>query len=279
MKLFLTAIAILFFVFSGVSKDARSPGVKHHKGNQTTKPIAKNKEKMVNSSIFFLPSLKVGEKHGNIFSRTMAFSGKDFKAAAKRASGTCVYTVNDNNPSGPIFDTYYNYDGAVEGNSKVMVTENGSKNGKPDGKEIYNNTDGSGLLFNSLIWGTPPKQLQEGTKWTVNIDVPWELGGVGQQTVTVMEIDEAHHMIRLEREGTSEGFFDHDLKELDITNDGKNLHVQVIPGTAHWKGHTTFKNGLVISDELMVTRPVTLTAENQKFDANEREYILLNEMP
>jgi len=279
MKAFFLLSGILLTSLCGYAKNTLPARTYHHHRRPVPGTYKGNKIKMVKSSIFFLPSLKVGEKHGNIFSRAISFSGKDFKAAAKRVSGTCIYTVNDNNPIKPVFDTYYNYDGAVEGNSKIMVMDNGSKNGAPDSKETYNNTDGSGLLFNSLIWGNPPKQLQEGTQWTINMDIPWELGGIGRQTVTVLEIDEAHHTIRLEREGTSQGFFDHDLKELEIVNNGKNLKVQITPGAAHWKGHTTFKNGLVISDELLVSRPVTLTAENQRFDGEEREYILLNEMP
>jgi hypothetical protein len=265
------------FFFPVYSKN--NPDAEVRKAKKGLSKRAKEKAKRGQQQCFLTPLLKTGDKLSNVFCRTMAFSGKDFKTVTKRASGTCIYTVIDNNPLKPVFETYYNYDGAVEGHSKIAVIENGSKQGKPDGKEFYNNTDGSGVMFNSLIWGNPPKQLRKGDNWNVNIAVPWELGGAGEQTIRVLEIDPVNQVIRLEREGTCTGYYDHDLKEIDIEKDGKTLHVQVLPGQSHWKGHTTFKNGLVISDELMVIRPVTLISGNEKFEANEREYILLNEMP
>lgn len=55
--------------------------------------------------------------------------------------------------------------------------------------------------------------------------------------------------------------------------------MNLTPGAAHWIGYTSFKNGLVISDELMVSLPVTLAAGDLRYTATQREYILLNEMP
>ena len=55
--------------------------------------------------------------------------------------------------------------------------------------------------------------------------------------------------------------------------------MNITPGTATWTGYTTFKNGIVMADELLVTRPVTLTTDSLHFTASEREYILLNAMP
>jgi hypothetical protein len=54
----------------------------------------------------------------------------------------------------------------------------------------------------------------------------------------------------------------------------------VVPGASRWIGYTTFREGVVISDELIVERPLTLTAEGLgSVAASEREYILLNAMP
>jgi hypothetical protein len=134
-------------------------------------------------------------------------------------------------------------------------------------------------MFNSLIWGTPPAKIKTGDTWEVVIPQPWELGGAGKQKITVMEIDENDHMVRLKREGSSEGFYDNDARQITITKDATPVKVAVNPGSSHWIGYTIFKNGLVVSDELMVSRPVTLSADNIKMDAFEREYILLNAMP
>ncbi|HZX58797.1 MAG TPA: hypothetical protein VFE54_08730, partial [Mucilaginibacter sp.] len=230
-----------------------------------------------NSNIFFKLDVKPGDKLGNIFSRTISYKSADFSELVFRAAGTGVYTVVDNNSSAPVFNGVFRYDGRPESSSKVEVSDNG-KTVSYDGKSATN-TDGSGVLFNSLIWGNPPATIHKGDSWKVNIPQAWELGGPGMQTVTVLDIDDVNHTIRLKREGNSEGFFDNDIKQLSVTKDGKVIKMDVTPGSSHWVGYTTFKNGLVISDELMTTRSVVLTADNLKFEAQQREYILLNAMP
>jgi hypothetical protein len=55
--------------------------------------------------------------------------------------------------------------------------------------------------------------------------------------------------------------------------------MDVTPCTAHWIGYTTFKNGVILNDELLVSRPVILSNDSLYFIAKEREYILLNAMP
>jgi len=231
-----------------------------------------------NSSAYFKLDLKKDEKIGNVFSRTISFKGEGFTEVVHRVGGTGIYTVVDPNPDKPAFTGVFRYDGRPEISNKVEISEHG-KVCRYDGKEITN-TDGSGVLFNSFIWGTPPADLHPGDTWTVNIAQPWELGGPGLQTVSVMEADPANHTIRLKREGKGSGFFDNDMHQLMVTTkDGKTVKMDITPGDSHWTGYTTFKNGLVISDELVVTRPVTLTSDGLKFTASQREYILLNEMP
>jgi len=47
-----------------------------------------------------------------------------------------------------------------------------------------------------------------------------------------------------------------------------------------WTGYTTFREGVVVSDELLVQRPVTFVSnELSRMAGSEREYILLNAMP
>ena len=231
----------------------------------------------VSSKKFFSLNVKEGDKLGNIFSRTISYQGDGFTELVFRAGGTGVYTVVDNNPVKPVFQGVFRYDGRPESNYKVEVSDDGktvSYNGKSS-----TNTDASGVLFNALIWGSPPEKIGVGDTWTVNIPQPWELGGAGQQKVTVLGIDENNNTVYLMREGTSDGYYDNDAKQLSINKEGKAIRLDVIPGTSHWVGYTTFKNGFVISDELLVTRSIKLTAENVKVDAFEREYILLNAMP
>jgi hypothetical protein len=72
---------------------------------------------------------------------------------------------------------------------------------------------------------------------------------------------------------------DNDIKQLSINKDGKATKMDIVPGSSHWIGYTIFKNGMVVSDELMVTRPITLNSDSLSFKAEQREYILLNEMP
>jgi len=96
----------------------------------------------------------------------------------------------------------------------------------------------------------------------------------------VISVDTANHSITLRREGRGEGFFADDKKQIPIVKNGTTYTVDVVPGSAHWDGYTTFREGVVISDELLVERPVTLSsAEVGKIPASEREYILLNAMP
>ncbi|MFB9844139.1 hypothetical protein [Mucilaginibacter ginsenosidivorans] len=242
---------------------------KHNKENHARKSY--------NSAGFFKLDVKTGEKLGNIFSRTISYKSADFPEIVFRAGGTGVYTVINNSPLNPVFDGVFRYDGRAESHSKVEMHDNG-KTVNYDGTSMTN-TDGSGVLYNSLIWGIPPAKISEGNSWKMNIPQAWELGGAGEQTITVLDIDAANHTVRLKREGEGDGFYDNDRKRLNVTRDGKVTPMDIAPGRSHWVGYTTFKNGLIISDELMVKRSVTLTSADLRFTADQREYILLNSMP
>jgi hypothetical protein len=238
-------------------------------GAQTTKQY--------NSDDFFKLKTTVGQKLGNIFSRTISYKSADFSEQVFRAAGTGIYIVTKADPTAPEFEGTFRYDGRPESHSKVIMTDWG-KTVNYDGT-ASTNTDGSGVLYNSLIWGKPPVKIGKGDTWQVTISQPWELGGPGVQTVTVIDIDAANHTVRLKREGSGDGFYDGDKHELTITKDGKQIKMDIAPDTTHWIGYTTFQNGLVISDELMSTRDVTLLGDSTKFNARQREYILLNAMP
>jgi hypothetical protein len=60
--------------------------------------------------------------------------------------------------------------------------------------------------------------------------------------------------------------------------DGEKVKMDIVPGRSTWSGYTTFKNHIIISDELLVTRPISLKNDSLNFSARQREYILLNAM-
>ena len=226
---------------------------------------------------YFTLKLAKGDSLANIYSRAIAYSGDDFSPVVYRVSGSSVYKVVDNNPSKPVFNERDLYDGQPESKAVSIIGLDGS--GNYDGKAFVNSS-ASGLLYSELIWGPVHPVIHEGDSWKVTISQPWELGGPGTQVVKVITLDERHQTVTLQREGDSEGFFDSDQKKIPITTkDGKKVIMDVTPGTAHWTGYTTFRNGVVQSDELLVTRTVTLSGEGLEFKAKEREYILLNSMP
>jgi hypothetical protein len=240
---------------------------------------SKLKQKTGNASSdwYFKPEFKKGETFGNIYSRAIAYSGDGFTDLVQRVSGSSTYTVIDNNYLKPVFTETDLYDGRPE--SKGTATIEASGKGSYD-EHTFVNTSASGLLYSELVWGKLPAVIHEGDSWTVAIKQPWELGGPGMQTITVMQMDEKHHTIMLKREGSSEGFYDRDAKQLTVTTkDDKKIKMDLTPGISHWTGYTIFKNGVVISDELLVTRPISLKTDSLNFSGKQREYILLNAMP
>lgn len=229
------------------------------------------------SGAYLTPQFKTGEWYGTLFSRTIALSSHDFPAMVFRISGTGSYEVTGNDEQGPAFDAVFLYDGRPEDKSKIAFRDGGRTLVYNDKPAV--NTDASGLTYNPLLWGVPPATLAKGTSWEVELQQPWELGGAGHQQVKVIDADPGSQTIRLKREGHGDGFFAGDQQELEIMKDGKRLRVKVLPEKSHWTGYTTFKNGIVISDELMVVRPLILQADSVKFSATQRQYILLNQMP
>ncbi len=226
---------------------------------------------------YLMPQLAKGDSLANIYSRTITYSGDSFAPLVFRISGTSTYQVTDNNPLKPVFQEADLYDGRPISRSVSVIGLDGNNTYQD---KTYTNTSASSLLYNELIWGPIPASVREGDTWQNKITIPWELGGVGTQTVKVISIDEQHQTITLQREGHSEGPHDNDPKQLDITTlEGKKLRLQLKTGTSHWTGITTFRKGIVISDELIVTRPVLLSDKDAKFNGYHREYILLNAMP
>ncbi|HKR76134.1 MAG TPA: hypothetical protein VJR95_05675 [Rhodanobacter sp.] len=224
------------------------------------------------------PDFRTGASFGNVFSRTIAIRAPGFDEAVRRVSGTATYRVTDAALAPPRLHIDYRYDGRPAGSGAVELPDGGATNCY-DGK-CAPNTDASGLAYNPRLWGPPPATLKLGQHWTVDIAGPWELGPAGRQTVTVVALDPASHTVTLEREGSGDGAWLDEKPQLTLTRDGQPRELARQAGRTHWHGYTTFRDGIVLSDELVSTRQVTLTsARYGHIKATERQYILLNAMP
>jgi len=260
------------FILIGLTLPAHSQKIKPDPLNQ-----ANAKKRPANSDWYVKPIFRKGDKLANIYSRAIAYTGDAFNDVVQRVSGTSTYTVTGDTWPSYLFNETDLYDGqpASTGSSAAAISGKSTYNGKD-----FMNTSASGLLYNEQVWGKLPANIREGDNWTVNITQAWELGGPGTQKVSVVQLDRQHHMMMLEREGNSDGFYDGDAQHLPVkTKDGKILKTDIIPGRSHWTGFTIFKNGVVISDELLVTRPITLKTDSISLPGHQREYILLNARP
>lgn len=230
------------------------------------------------NNVYLQSRLQAGQVLGNVFSRTIAFKAEGLEIAVRRTSGTGIYTVIQSSADKLLFNGAFLYDGKPEAKAKTEIRDSGATICYDD--KCAPSTDASGLLYNPRIWGNPTGTIGKGVSWEVSISEPWELGPPGKQTVTIISFDSANHSITLKREGKGEGFFADEKKQIPVTKDGKTYAVDVVPGPSRWTGYTTFREGIVISDELLVERSVILvSAELGRIPASQREYILLNAMP
>jgi hypothetical protein len=224
------------------------------------------------------PVFHGGDRHDNVFSRTMAIRAKGFDDTVWRISGSGTYRVSASAAGEQQIHGSFRYDGRPEITGTVAFQQAGAIS-------CYNekcspNTDASGLIYNSLQWGTPPGKLRVGQSWTVDIAAPWELGTPGRQIVTVIALDPVSHSVTLKREGHGDGAYADETLRAHIRSGDQTHDVAIEPGRSHWYGYTTFTRGIVTSDELMVERPVILVSkELGRIAGDERQYILLNAMP
>lgn len=227
-----------------------------------------------NNDRYFKFNLQPGQKTGTVFMRTISVASDSFPEVVNRVSGTGDYTVTQANSDSASFAVIFRVDGHPASKFNVGITDEG-RSIVFSGKKSANH-EGSGLAFNAFLWGQPPAKLKKGDTWTVHIDHQWEGGGPGLQKVTVVYADPANHTICLRRDGESEGFYEGEPKEITITKNGQPVKMKLNPGTTHWTGYTIFREGLVISDELIATRPLTLSAGDTVYKAEQREYMMLN---
>jgi hypothetical protein len=239
---------------------------------------AKNAGNNLDARVYLTPKPQVGQGISNVFSRTISYRPENTDEAVFRASGTAEYKVIESSADSLGMDGQFRYDGRPQSSGKTVIKDGGKTLCYKDKCGL--NTDASGPVYNPFLWGSPKGAIRKDESWEVSIAEPWELGPAGKQTVTVVSIDPVNHSVTLKREGNGTGLFADEAKQIHVTKEGKSYLVDVVPGKAHWIGYTTFREGLVTNDELLVDRQVTFASkELGNVQGSQREYILLNAMP
>ncbi|WP_284331735.1 hypothetical protein [Dyella flagellata] len=231
------------------------------------------------------PQLSVGRTYSNVFSIYRSISAPGYDDRLSRNGGSADYRVISASPGEWHFQSAWSYGGQQHGQDEDALRDLGATycsitNGALTKCQPY--LEASGLLYNPALWGVAPARISAGASWKVDLKTAWELGGSdGTQTVTVVRIDPANHSVTLMREGDSAGAYsESDPATVELTHGGVKETFAVVPGLSHWKGYTTFVNGVVISDELLVTRKDVLRRKDgTQLDATERRIMLLNAAP
>lgn len=230
------------------------------------------------SSAYFRLQLQKGETYTNVFSKAVSIKGDGFEEIVSRISGSASDTVVNPNPDNPAFQNSYRYDGRPGGAGEYDVRDGGKTFCAQD--KCATDADSSGLMFNPLLWGAPPSDLKPGMTWKIKITQPWELGPAGTETVHVVSLDPANHVVMLDRWGSGSGESDsEDAHTAHITVGDKTDVAKIVPGPSRWSGQTVFRHGIILSDVILIERPVTLVSKLGTFHGVEREYTLLNAMP
>jgi len=229
---------------------------------------------------YLFPHIAIGEHNSNVYSIASSVKADGFDERVGRNSGSADYTLMQESADHSLtFNVREVYDGSPIGQG-VFTTRNGGATNCNSKGECRTYTDASGLLYNRLLWGGPPARLKAGQTWKVAINQPWEFGAAGTQTVSVMRLDDTNGMVTLKREGTASGAIADESGTITLVRNGKQIKLDIIPGKAHWTGYTTFRHGIVINDELLVTRAeVLVSKETGKVNATMRRYMLLNAAP
>jgi hypothetical protein len=229
---------------------------------------------------YFNLKLLVGLKFGNIFSKTISYQGGGIDEDAGHVGGSALYEVVDASPDHPKFLGAGRYDGSGSSTGISEIRDRGMTVCSVKTGKCRKYLDDSGEVFDAFLWGNPTGKIVPGMNWKVDLNVPWELGPAGAETITVIRADPANHEVMLKREGSGEGFFSADNKQITVKKNGKEYTVDVTPGTTHWVGYTVFREGLTVSDELLETRLLTISSKDFGTSTiNERQFTLLNQAP
>jgi hypothetical protein len=236
---------------------------------------AQAREKSIDASKCLETRVQASEQLANVFSRTQAFEVQGFEPLVRRVSGTGFYEVERVTPQEIVTRSAFLYDGRAATTGETTIKDGGrTLCWKGDCSAA---TDASGVSINPRLWGTPRGKLHVGQSWEVTITMPWELGPPGRETVRVVSVDPSNDSITLERRGEGEGETVNETRHLTLVKDQKAYLVDVSAGRATWSGRTTFRRGIILSDVLLVERPVTISSKELGQSIGvERQYILLN---
>lgn len=227
------------------------------------------------ASDLLAPAVRPGDHLNSIFAKTIAITGEGFAPYVWRISGTAEDTILTVAKTGPTFEEHYIYDGFAGGKDTVEMRDRGTTF-CVDGK-CNPNDQTSAPLFNPLLWGAIPTRLSKGMSWPATIDRAWEIGPAGTETVRVTALDPAAGLITLERRGQGTGLSSDDAakRPVMLTISGKPVAATVTPGPSTWQGSLTVIHGKTIADEIVLRRPVTLTAADGKvLHGEERIYTM-----
>jgi hypothetical protein len=226
---------------------------------------------------YFTLQLQKGQIYATVFSKALEVRGEGFDDYTGRYSGTAAYKVLDPNPDRPVFDLESPAFDKANYHAVLTLQDQGRQDCVENKCEVDRET--SGLTFNPLLWGMPTGELKVGQTWEVQVTEPWEIGPAGSETVRVVSVDPTTGIVTLHREGSGSGASQDDARKLPIVVKGKKLDATVTAGPSHWSGLTTIQHGIILNDEILIRRSVTLQTQAGQFTGEETEYTLLNQMP
>ncbi len=222
-----------------------------------------------------VPHPHVGDTLPNAVVFTDAYTAEGYPEIAMTLSGTLTFVVTSARSDSLAFNVREHSYGQGGRRSSVTLRD-GRRTRCVDGAcALY--TDASGVLYNPYMWGDAPHDVCDGMTWTVVLPKPWGMGPPGSQTVHVIHVDTAAHMVVLRRDGTGEGSAAHDDGHLTLTKDSVSTRFDVTPGAARWSGYTIIRDGAVVADEILVERSLVLTAPGRApIRATEHQYVVYN---
>jgi hypothetical protein len=232
----------------------------------------------ISSSPALTAHLTVGQRLGFVFSRTKSLTIPGEHESAGRISGTSQYEVTDISADEVTLKTAYRLDGDKTYTNPTRLSLDGGS--YCSGDNCQSNTDGSSILYNRMMLGRPPAKLVVGTSWKATVALPWELGPKGTQTVTVVAVVDGGRQVMLRRDGYGDGESIDGKDSVKLHIDGKEMPAEVTHLRTTWSGYSVYRDGILVSDELVTKSIVSISAADLKpIQGTARQYVLMNAAP